>query len=90
MNDAKERLLSEAMKKGYELNKQLREAEKEAEMWKEMFYELLDYHFNEGGTSPNLRFNRINGAYNTAEAEARYIIVNNNDYITATRREMWR
>lgn len=54
-----------------------------------MFYELLDYHFNEGGTSPNLRFNRINGAYNTAEAEARYIIVNNNDYITATRREMW-
>lgn len=34
MNDAKERLLSEAMKKGYELNKQLREAEKKAEMWK--------------------------------------------------------
>lgn len=89
MNDAKERLLSEAMKKGYELSRRLRDAEKDAQMWKAAFYELLEYHFNEGGTSPNLRFDRVNGAYNTAEAEARYIIINNNDYLTATRREMW-
>ena len=88
MNDNEQRLMSEAIKTGFRLKRELAEARDEAAMWEAAFYELLEYHFAEGGTSPNLRYDRIRrGAVPQSE---RYDVRNNVDHVTVVRRECWR
>jgi hypothetical protein len=88
MNDNEQRLMSEAIKTGFRLKRELAEAKEDAAMWEAAFYELLDYHFAHGGDSPNLRFERINDR--AAPPSERYEMRNNVDYVTVVRRECWR
>lgn len=83
MVDCEKRILSEALKRGEELTRENRKLKEESALWHNLFNELLAYHFAEGGSAPNLRFERIT---DTNEPESNpYEVIDNVDYLTIIR-----
>ena len=76
----KDLMLSEAIKRGAELTRENRKLKREVNLWHNLFNDLLAYHFAEGGSAPNLSFDRIT---NDEACEDFYELINNNDYLTA-------
>lgn len=76
----KNRLFHEALDINEKLIKENRELREAAALWHNLFDELLAYHFAEGGSAPNLRFDRTTRT--TEPVDSLYELINNNEYLT--------
>lgn len=88
MTDCEKRILSEALKRGEELTRENRKLKEESALWHNLFNELLAYHFAEGGSAPNLRFERITDT-NEPENDP-YEFIDNVDHLTIIQVEVRR
>lgn len=88
MTDCEKRILSESLKRGEELTRENRKLKEESALWHNLFNELLAYHFAEGGSAPNLRFERITDT-NEPENDP-YEFIDNVDHLTIIQVEVRR
>lgn len=85
MND-NQKIMSEAAKimvtltqKNKRLENEITELKKEIARWQNTFLAFAEYHFAEGGTAPNLPFNKITS---TEVHDLPYEIIENDDHLT--------
>ena len=77
------KLMTKLMQKNNRLEAEVEELKKEVARWQNTFLAFAEYHFNEGGTAPNLPYSRIKC---TETPEFPYSIIDNIEYITLVMR----